>query len=287
MRICCQIAIFSLFVLLSSPSFALIDDGAKVKTTEIGARPPSLETLQNIPDSESFKEKKTDKGELLLNIREDAIREAALSYGARGGLAWRTFEIRNELVQRESYLDKIYNFRSLLIQAPSGLLIEPPIVSESLDALNIEGSRGQEAAVADRILNININSRIVSAPRNWRNYLEREWGVVAEPPDLLRPRDKEERIKWKEFVAEGWAQGIEQANSIFEEDLNRLTADFNGMVRYRKLLTQGMVSLPFALQTDRGVTGGGNEMRIGDRAVQITGLPELIPSSDQWQPAAQ
>ncbi len=271
---------------LLSPAFALIDDGATTGSTKIGERPPSLETLQNIPDSKSFKMDKADPEALLLNIRADAIKEAALSYGARGGLALRTFEIRNELIQREGYLDKIYDFRSLLIQAPSGLLIEPPIVSESIDALNIEG-RGQEAAVADRILNININSRIVSAPRNWRGYLEREWGIVIEPPDLLRPRNKEERINWRKYVAEGWAQGIEQANSIFQEDLNRLTADFNGMIRYRKLLNQGMVSLPFALQTDRGVTGGGDEMRIGDRAVQITGLPELIPSSEQWQPAAQ
>ena len=56
-------------------------------------------------------------------------------------------------------------------------------------------------------------------------------------------------------------------------------------MRYRVLLTQGMVSPPYALQVDRGVTGDGNEMRIGDRAVQITGVPELITGSEQWQPA--
>ena len=43
------------------------------------------------------------------------------------------------------------------------------------------------------------------------------------------------------------------------------------MIRYRKLLAQGIVSAPYALQIDRGVTGGGDEMRIGDRAVTITG----------------
>ena len=71
----------------------------------------------------------------------------------------------------------------------------------------------------------------------------------------------------------------------FEDDLNELTSDFRGMVRYRVLLAQGMISPPYALQVDRGITGGGNMMRVGDRAVQITGVPELITGSDQWQPA--
>lgn len=271
----------------ATPARALFDDAVSPKVSDPTLRPPTMQTLQDIPGSETFKDSKpiTDsKGEVLLKIREDAIREAALSYGARGGLAWRAFEIRHELQQREGYLDKVYNFRALLIQAPSGLLIEPPIVAESIDAMNIDG-KGLEAAVADRILNINVNAKIVSAPRNWRQYLEREWGAVTEPPDLLRPVSAAERENWKRLVAEGWAQGMAQADEIFQQDLNRLTADFAGMVRYRKLLNQGMVSLPFALQTDRGITGGGEEMRIGDRAVQITGLPEFIPSSDQWQPA--
>ncbi|HNQ92190.1 MAG TPA: type IV secretory system conjugative DNA transfer family protein, partial [Alphaproteobacteria bacterium] len=65
-------------------------------------------------------------------------------------------------------------------------------------------------------------------------------------------------------------------------------ADFDGMVRYRKLLAQGMVSPPFAQQIDRGVTGGDDgAMRIGDRAVVITGTPQLISGSQEWQPASR
>ena len=64
-----------------------------------------------------------------------------------------------------------------------------------------------------------------------------------------------------------------------------MTADFQGMVRYRLLLTQGMISPPRALQVDRGVTGGGSEMRVGDRAIQLTGIPELITGADSWKPA--
>ena len=243
--------------------------------------PPSQQELKSIK-----KEKTTDDGEksaLPMDIRFEAVREGALSYGARGGLAWRTYEIRMEMETRARYLDQVFDFRQLLIAAPSGLLIEPPIIGESLDAMTIEQS-GLEAAVSDRYYNISRNARIVSAPRTWRAYLERQWGEVSPPPDLLRPETSDEKKKWEEYFDRGWKAGVDQADEIFQADLNKLTADYQGMVRYRTLLSQGMVSPPYALQVDRGVTGGGNEMRVGDRAVSITGLPALQPETQEWSP---
>lgn len=43
-----------------------------------------------------------------------------------------------------------------------------------------------------------------------------------------------------------------------------------------------MVSPPYAMQVDRGVTGGGNEMRIGDRALSITGWISLQTETKEW-----
>lgn len=264
-------------IALAAPAMAVEASGGNPPT------PPQLYDLQTLPKENQVID---DEMPLPLDIRRDALKEAALSYGARGGLAWRTFEIRSELLGREEYLDKVYNFRELLIPAPSGLMIEPPIVSEADNALIIDG-RGTEAAVADRIFHISANARIVSTARLWNNYLERDWGEVIPPPDILRPIDDEERAVWIEQVNKGWEQGVEQADEIFEADLNQLVADYSGMVRYRTLLAQGMISPPYALQVDRGVTGGGNEMRVGDRAVQITGMPEFVPGSEQWQPASR
>ncbi len=226
------------------------------------------------------------KSDLPFDIRVEAIKEAAISFGARGGLAKRTFLIREELDLRSRYLDKIFNFNQLLIAAPSGLLIEPPIVTESMNSMLIDLD-GQTAAVSDKIYNIIRNARIVSAPRTWHVYLEREWGKVTPPPDILIPQNDEEREIWVEHVRKGWDYGYEQANEIFKEDLTRLESDFQGMIRYRILLTQGMISPPYALQVDRGITGGGDEMRIGDRAVQLTGVPELITGAESWKPASR
>ncbi len=246
-------------------------------------RPRSLEELQDLPKENTIIDEGTG---LPFDIRKDAIREAAISYGARGGLAWRTYAIRKEMEERARHLDKVFDFTQLLIPAPSGLLIEPPIITESVNAMIIEGS-GQQAAVSDRVYNIMRNARIVSTARTWRNYIEREWDEVEPPPDILRPENEEERELWIELVTEGWEEGEKQANDIFQEDLNVLLADFKGMVRYRLLLVQGMISPPMALQVDRGITGDGGEMRVGDRAVQITNAPKLVTGFDQWQPASR
>lgn len=245
--------------------------------------PLDLYALQNLPKENIVAENVSG---LKFDIRADAVREAAVSFGARGGLSWRTYHIRQELEKRANYLDKVFDFAQILIPAPSGLLIEPPIINESVNAMLIQGD-GQQAAVSDRVYNIINNARIVSAPRTWRNYLEREWVPVEPPPDILRPENDDERRLWIERITQGWEEGVKQADEIFQDDLNKLLADFNGMIRYRTLLAQGMISPPYALQVDRGITGGGQEMRIGDRAVQITGVPELLPGSNQWQPASR
>lgn len=247
---------------------------------EASPPPPVLLDLQEQSTGDA-----PEKSEIVgLQIRNDAIREAALSYGARGGLAYRTFEIQRRLAEHEMSMGRTFDFTRLLISAPSGLLIEPPIVSEGQRAVLVNGG-GQEAAVADRVLRINQAARIVTAPRNWRLYLERDWGRVDPPPSLLLPRNDSERKLWRELVLEGWNAGIAQGEEIFEADLDRMTNDFVGMVRYRELLAQGMISPPYAMHEDRGVTGGGSEMRIGDRGVSITGPSVLIPRSDSWQTA--
>ena len=241
--------------------------------------PPAVEELQN--QSKGEEAKADDMG---LKIRSDAMREAGLSYGARGGLAFRTFEIQRRLAEYDTSLSKTYNFNRLLIPAASGLLVEPPIVSAAERAVIVK-SGGQTAAVADRVFRINHGARIVTASRDWHLYLERDWGRVEPPPDILLPRNAEERAYWADLVQQGWQEGVHQAEETFQSDLDRMTADYLGMIRYRELLAQNMITAPFTLADERGITGGGSEMRIGDRGLSITGQSQLVPEDKKWTPA--
>jgi len=267
------------------------DDVLKVKIIPaesddgVSPPPPALADLQSqaapIEDDDANK-----TNSLGLQIRADAQREAALSYGARGGLAYRTFEIQRRLAEYDTSMSKAFNFSRLLVAAPSGLLIEPPVVSEAQRAVLVNAG-GQAAAVADRIYRINRVARIVTAARNWHLYLERDWGRVEPPPAILLPKTGEEKVAWAAYVKQGWEAGLKQGEETFESDIDRMTNDFIGMVRYRELLAQGMISPPYALADDRGITGGGSEMRVGDRGVTITGQSSLIPKSGAWTPATQ
>lgn len=271
---------------LAMPAFAQLafDDGQE---------PPGLQDLQEIKKPTAFGEKpKNNKDnlgdaveeekDLAVKIRRDAMRDAAQSYGARGGLAFRTKQIMDELKKTSGAMDKAFDFRRLLIKAPSNLFIEPPIISEALNNF-IVTPNGVEAAVADIVYQITNQARIVSAPRNWRQYLERDWKKVSDPPEILLPETPKERAAWRKWVAEGWEQGVKQADEIFQADLDLLTADFEGMIRYRRLLTENKISAPFATMTDRGISSTsvqtviGNrpvnitsQMRVGDRALRIT-----------------
>ena len=243
------------------------------------AEPPPISVLENIDDGDQA----PPTG---LQLRGEALHEAALSYGARGGLARHTWEIMQQLHRNEGALNRTFDFSRLLVPVSSGLLMEPPIVSEADDA-SVVAERGQQAAVAEKIYRINQNARIITAARSWHAYLERDWGDVTPPPQSLLPEDDDERDEWREWVKEGWAAGYQQADDIFQADLDRLVHDFTGMVRYRTLLAQGIITAPYAVHEDRGVTGGGNEMRIGDEAVTITGASQLNPKAQRWTPAEQ
>lgn len=309
-----SLMVFALVLLAAMPAGAVYNPDLRDEprnATIPPINPQEMEKLQEIRKSDPMfaKEKDSDdkldgaieeEKDLALKIRRDSMREAALSFGARGGLAWRTREIMDELSRNAPAMDKVYNFRRLLITAPGNMFIEPPIISEGLNNFLVS-PEGNEAAVSDAVYHISRQARIVSSPRNWRQYLERTWDKVMPPPDILLPENDAERKAWRTWIRQGWREGYKQADETFQADLNRLIADFEGMVRYRLLLAQNKVTMPYATLEDRGVSSNQvetqvgnrpvtvtNEMRIGDRAIRITEPVSLRPEGARnWQPPIQ
>ena len=100
--------------------------------------PPSLEALQATRPGDQ-------KGEGLEAGRADMLRTAALTYGAQGGLAARSFAL-NELLRRyQAQLDGAYDFHTLVLPVSSGqTLMRPPVVSAAQMAFAL-GDGGQVA----------------------------------------------------------------------------------------------------------------------------------------------
>jgi len=100
--------------------------GAAISPTIVGGQHPlSLESLQ------AARPGVNPSGEMG-GARGEALHEAALSYGARGGLAARGFAINEILRRYEAKLNSSYDFRSLVVQVGRGqTLMRPPIVTEA------------------------------------------------------------------------------------------------------------------------------------------------------------
>lgn len=214
-------------------------------------------------------------------IRLESIKEAALGYGVRGGLARRSYETGKILYDNQELLDNVFNFNALLLDRS----VMPPVLSEAQNNLN--QPNGDTIRVADATYRIERQAVFVTTPPNWRDYLVRDYHYKTDmPADILLPKNDVEKKVWQQYVWQGWETGVRQANSIFAQSLARLERDFKGMILYRSLLAKGMIGKPYVAESNLGVTGDGNAMSVNDRILRITAKPKLETNSAIWKPIA-
>ena len=213
------------------------------------------------------------------NIRYVALKQTARGLGAQAGLAWRSQQINRLLEHDKNKLSQIFDFSYLILNND----VLPPVLTEGRNTLNLADD--QNIRISERDYQIVYAPRFITAPPTWRDYLWMNYKKPELPSSTLLPKNHREADVWNQFIKTGWNEGINQADEIFTANVNRLTRDFSGMILYRKLLVQNMVSAPFVSEADLGVTGGGNSMHINDKALRITSTSELKPNSKVWTPA--
>ena len=215
------------------------------------------------------------------DMRREAMRAAALSYGAQSGLARRSWEIERLVERHAGHLDRLYAFRSLTLRR-HGFTVVPPVVGETRDAVRF-GRDGRRAASAARVVRIVEGERLAPAPPHWRDFLVRRWRVPEPPVSVLFPRGEEERSFWAGWIAEGWHEGRRQADAIFEADLDRLTAALEGMARWGVLRGARMVGAPEVRVSRAPTAGDGRAMRVSETLVRL-GMPvELSLRAQRWR----
>lgn len=211
-------------------------------------------------------------------IKRQALRETAMTLGAQGALAWQGEHIDNALQSESMYLDHIFNFNLLLINNN----VLPPVLVQSDQTLNLAGDNA--IRLANKTYELVAPARFVTTPPTWRTYLWLNFKKPSLPDHSLLPRNRPESIIWNQYLQEGWQRGMQQADAIFAANLAKLKRDYVGMVLYRKLLEQHMVSAPFIAKANLGVTGDSHQIRIDDQIVRITSNSELQPDANKWKP---
>lgn len=234
----------------------------------------NLEALQNVSyEPSSFLAPKE-----LSELRVKALEDTAMSLGAQGGLAYATEEMNTRLQRDRSYLETIYNFNGMMLS--HGVI--PPVLAEGDNSLNLDDPN--TIRVADRTYKIIAQARFATTAPNWRDYLIMTYTKPEFPNKAFLPRTNQEKRIWRNAIKTGWDKGIQQAYSIFHQNLARLKRDYSGMILYRKLLQENMISPPFVAKTNLGVTGDGNEMRVNDQVLRISELPKLQADTQYWRP---
>jgi defect-in-organelle-trafficking protein DotC len=211
-------------------------------------------------------------------IRLLALQETATTVAAQSALAWRARQINTVLKVRTALLDQAFNFNQMML--PHNVL--PPVLTEGSNDLSL--ANDDTIRIADQIYKLERQAKFVTVPPTWRDYLWMSYTKPDVPTSTLLPQNSKERVVWKKYTALGWQTGINQADSIYATNLGRLKRDYMGMIRYRVLLAQHMVSPPYVSQADLGVTGGGSDLRVNDQVLRITVLPSLQANSKRWKP---
>jgi len=242
-------------------------------------RADSLDSIENM-SSESTSSKSADDETVTNHIRLKALSEIAMSLGAQGGLAWASEQINTRLQKDRWALETTYNFNGMLLSHS----VLPPVLVEGNNTLST--SDPSTIRIADKNYKIIQQARFATTPPNWHTYLWTTYNKPEAPNKVLLPRNSDERKIWRKSAKEGWQKGIEQAYSIFQQNLARLKRDYYGMILYRKLLQEKMVSAPYVSRTEMGVTGDGSNMNINDQVLRITVMPQLQTDSKNWHAIA-
>ena len=216
--------------------------------------------------------------------RHSAMRLAALGFGARAGLARRSWEIGVMLERLSAPLSAIYRFGDLML-TEHGFTVLPPVLAETRQAFRL-GLGQARAASARRVLRIVEPERIVSAAPHWRDYLVRSWRKPAPPAAVLFPRTGPETTLWRQWLAEGWAHGTALGDDIFAADLDRLNRTFEGVVRWHRLHLADMVSAPGVTTAYTAATGHERLLRIGETSVRLDRRAAFNLDTRAWRTIA-
>lgn len=236
----------------------------------------SLEAIQNL--TPPYYEQRVVENASGSVPRLDALREAALGAGARGGLIAQTSIINLALDKVQRNLDTVYDFSPLMIRGR----VVPPVLTETREVYS-QGD-GANLRLAGRSYKVEAQARFGSRPPQWRDYLYVVYGDDPLPSAKLMPVNGKEQEVWKSSVTEGWKQGVEQANMIFQTNLNRLNRDYTGMVRYHILALKRMVTMPVVAEQNMPINRSGDTMSVDETLLRITALPEFNADMKEWTP---
>lgn len=236
--------------------------------------------VDNVYDYLKAQESAALNGEVTSNelykrdVRLKSIEQYAFQEAARAGIKARLAEIEKSISANARDLDAIYDFNPLLIKGK----VIPPVITEASDIYNLEDST--TIRTSDRIYQIKIQARFSSIAPTWRAYMQFPFESKAYPSEVyvskaLMPENETEKSVWLAATVKGWDSGVEQANTMLENNFKRLNRDYVGMVRFHEFVIQGKLTMPIISEYDLDNSNTGNTMVLNEQMLKLTRLPQF------------
>jgi defect-in-organelle-trafficking protein DotC len=210
------------------------------------------------------------------NLRVKTIKQAAFTVGLQTGTNERYEEINEHLEDMDVTLDQLYDFTHLMVDRE----LIPPIIYEANDTMRYVSN--DEAVSTVTTYEIAAKAK-VGRPPNWRDYLIQLWPAPKKINSALSPQNGDEERVFKKAFLSGWDEGQAQADQLFQDSMNALTADFTGMARYHLLVDTGVISKPVLAKGEQEVVINGETMSVGSTLYRIT-TKTKYQSVDKWTP---
>lgn len=245
--------------------------------------PMTLEQLQAYHDRPAHVRSADEPGASVA-AKIEALKEAALGIGVKAGLRKQLAHIQQTVERHQRDLDTVYDFGNLMIRDR----VVPAVITEARDLYNQDGAYALRLSGA--YYRIEQQPRFSSVPPHWRDYLSFGTADATSDEPLMghmRPRTDAERDIWREFIAKGWHQGVDQANVMLQYGLDRLNRDMLGMIRFHTFVLQNRITMPaIASQSwDYSRQQAGESVTVDETLLRITTLPEFN-AMEQWRGAS-
>ena len=211
-------------------------------------------------------------------LRPRVLRRTARTLALQKAVQWRYGRIQELLKEHDSELDHIFDFSPLMLR---GGKVLPPVIAEAGAGYRVESDT--QASSTDRTFRIVQEARMVSTPPSWRDYLFRDYSSFEKEDVGVIPQNAKEREIWKEAAIKGWQMGLRQARRLYRNNLSELVRDYKGILKFRILAEQNMVSIPVVAEGELGIEVQGKRLSVDRKVFRIT-QPSSFQEVEKWIP---
>lgn len=227
-------------------------------------------------DPERFKGREAAKPAEKATLRLRMLAEAASTLGFQQGLAWRYGKLMEACEKRAQTFERVFNFGPLLMDGR----VLPPVIRWAGKGVSLGGD-GEAKSVEASYRIVRPAALVTQAP-TWRDYLMAGVPDEENRPALL-PSSSAEKKAWQAGAKDGWAAGVREADELFAVNMNRLVADYRGILRFKMLERRGMVSVPVLAEGRLAVRVGKRTLDVGETTFRIT-VPAAFRDMEKWAP---